>query len=109
MKIDIDLKSGFLQNLKREVLDSLSVEERASADHCKVAVLANLHGHRKAVQAGMATVLCDVICALRAPMRVAAIRIAKMCVGRRGLQSLTNRVVVRDNQRGRLVTIYQKH
>ena len=29
MKIDIDLKSGFLQNLKREVLDSLNVEERA--------------------------------------------------------------------------------
>lgn len=29
MKIDIDLKSGFLQNLKREVLESLSVEERA--------------------------------------------------------------------------------
>src|SRR5260370_38437237 len=29
MKIDIDLKSGFLQNLKRELLDSLSVEERA--------------------------------------------------------------------------------
>jgi hypothetical protein len=29
MKIDIDLKSGFLQGLKREVLDSLNVEERA--------------------------------------------------------------------------------
>src|SRR5579863_927467 len=29
MKIDIDLKSGFLQNLKREVLDSLNTEERA--------------------------------------------------------------------------------
>ena len=29
MKFDIDLKSGFLQNLKREVLDSLNVEERA--------------------------------------------------------------------------------
>ena len=29
MKIDIDLKAGFLQNLKREVLDALSVEERA--------------------------------------------------------------------------------
>jgi hypothetical protein len=29
MKLDIDLKSGFLQNLKREVLDSLSVEEKA--------------------------------------------------------------------------------
>ena len=29
MKIDIDLKAGFLQNLKREVLDSLNVEERA--------------------------------------------------------------------------------
>ncbi len=29
MKFDVDLKSGFLQNLKREVLDSLNVEERA--------------------------------------------------------------------------------
>jgi hypothetical protein len=29
MKVDIDLKAGFLQNLKREVLDSLSAEERA--------------------------------------------------------------------------------
>ena len=29
MKIDIDLKAGFLQNLKREVLDSLNTEERA--------------------------------------------------------------------------------
>ena len=29
MKIDIDLKSGFLQNLKREVLDALNTEERA--------------------------------------------------------------------------------
>ena len=29
MKIDIDLKSGFLQGLKRELLDSLSVEEHA--------------------------------------------------------------------------------
>ena len=29
MKIDIDLKSGFLQSLKREVLDSLNTEERA--------------------------------------------------------------------------------
>ncbi len=29
MKIDIDLKSGFLQNLKREVLESLNTEERA--------------------------------------------------------------------------------
>jgi hypothetical protein len=29
MKFDIDLKSGFLQNLKREVLDSLNTEERA--------------------------------------------------------------------------------
>jgi len=29
MKFDIDLKSGFLENLKREVLDSLNVEERA--------------------------------------------------------------------------------
>jgi ribosomal protein L22 len=29
MKIDIDLKSGFLQGLKREVLDSLNAEERA--------------------------------------------------------------------------------
>jgi hypothetical protein len=28
MKIDIDLKAGFLQNLKREVLAALSVEER---------------------------------------------------------------------------------
>ncbi len=28
MKIDIDLKSGFLQTLKREVLDSLNLEER---------------------------------------------------------------------------------
>lgn len=29
MKIDIDLKSGFLQSLKREVLATLSPEERA--------------------------------------------------------------------------------
>jgi len=29
MKIDIDLKAGFLQNLKREVLATLSSEERA--------------------------------------------------------------------------------
>ena len=29
VKIDIDLKSGFLQGLKRELLDSLTVEERA--------------------------------------------------------------------------------
>ena len=29
MKIDIDLKSGFLQSLKREVLASLNPEERA--------------------------------------------------------------------------------
>ena len=29
MKIDIDLKAGFPQNLKREVLDSLNTEERA--------------------------------------------------------------------------------
>jgi hypothetical protein len=29
MKFDIDLKSGFLQSLKREVLDSLNTEERA--------------------------------------------------------------------------------
>jgi hypothetical protein len=29
MKIDIDLKSGFLQNLKREVLEALNTEERA--------------------------------------------------------------------------------
>ena len=29
LEIDIDLKSGFLQNLKREVLDSLNSEERA--------------------------------------------------------------------------------
>ena len=29
MKIDIDLKSGFLQSLKREVLARLSPEERA--------------------------------------------------------------------------------
>lgn len=29
MKIDIDLKAGFLQNLKREVLATLSPEERA--------------------------------------------------------------------------------
>jgi hypothetical protein len=28
MKIDIDLKAGFLQNLKREVLAALSPEER---------------------------------------------------------------------------------
>ena len=28
MKIDIDLKAGFLQSLKREVLASLSLEER---------------------------------------------------------------------------------
>ncbi len=28
MKIDIDLKAGFLQNLKREVLAQLSAEER---------------------------------------------------------------------------------
>ena len=30
MKIDIDLKAGFLQNLKREVLATLSPEERRS-------------------------------------------------------------------------------
>jgi DNA-directed RNA polymerase sigma subunit (sigma70/sigma32) len=29
MKIDIDLKAGFLQSLKREVLATLSPEERA--------------------------------------------------------------------------------
>jgi hypothetical protein len=29
MKIDIDLKAGFLQNLKREVLATLTHEERA--------------------------------------------------------------------------------
>jgi len=29
MKIDIDLKAGFLQSLKREVLASLTPEERA--------------------------------------------------------------------------------
>jgi hypothetical protein len=29
MKIDVDLKSGFLQSLKREVLATLSAEERA--------------------------------------------------------------------------------
>ncbi len=29
MKIDIDLKAGFLQNLKREVLATLTPEERA--------------------------------------------------------------------------------
>jgi len=29
MKMDIDLKSGFLQSLKREVLASLSSEDRA--------------------------------------------------------------------------------
>ncbi|HTT77182.1 MAG TPA: hypothetical protein VMF50_14545 [Candidatus Binataceae bacterium] len=29
MKVDIDLKGGFLQNLKREVLATLSPEERA--------------------------------------------------------------------------------
>src|SRR5438045_2896632 len=29
MKIDIDLKSGFLQSLKREVLATLTAEERA--------------------------------------------------------------------------------
>lgn len=29
MKIDIDLKAGFLQNLKREVLAQLTPEERA--------------------------------------------------------------------------------
>lgn len=29
MKIDIDLKAGFLQNLKREVLATLTAEERA--------------------------------------------------------------------------------
>jgi hypothetical protein len=29
MKIDIDLKSGFLQSLKREVLATLTPEERA--------------------------------------------------------------------------------
>src|SRR5882757_7192256 len=29
MKIEIDLKSGFLQGLRRELLDSLNVEERA--------------------------------------------------------------------------------
>ena len=29
MKIDIDLKSGFLQNLKRELLATLTPEERA--------------------------------------------------------------------------------
>src|SRR6267378_1905716 len=28
MKIDIDLKAGFLQNLKREVLDALTPEEK---------------------------------------------------------------------------------
>ena len=29
MKIDIDLKAGFLQNIKREVLATLTAEERA--------------------------------------------------------------------------------
>ena len=29
IKVDIDLKSGFLQNLKREVLATLTTEERA--------------------------------------------------------------------------------
>jgi hypothetical protein len=29
MKVNIDLKAGFLQNLKREVLAQLSAEERA--------------------------------------------------------------------------------
>jgi len=29
MKVDIDLKAGFLQNLKREVLTQLTPEERA--------------------------------------------------------------------------------
>ncbi|HVN90555.1 MAG TPA: hypothetical protein VMT61_12140 [Candidatus Binataceae bacterium] len=29
MKIDIDLRAGFLQNLKREVLATLTAEERA--------------------------------------------------------------------------------
>lgn len=29
MKFDIDLKAGFLQSLKREVLDTLDAEERA--------------------------------------------------------------------------------
>ncbi|GEM_PF-410833 len=29
MKIDIDLKSGFLQSIKREVLQTLTPEERA--------------------------------------------------------------------------------
>ena len=29
MKIDVDLKSGFLQSLKREVLATLTAEERA--------------------------------------------------------------------------------
>ena len=29
MKVDIDLKAGFLQNLKREVLAQLTAEERA--------------------------------------------------------------------------------
>jgi hypothetical protein len=29
MKIDIDLKAGFLQNLKRDVLATLTTEERA--------------------------------------------------------------------------------
>ena len=29
MKVDIDLKAGFLQNLKREVLAQLTPEERA--------------------------------------------------------------------------------
>jgi len=29
MKIDLDLKAGFLQSLKRELLDKLTAEERA--------------------------------------------------------------------------------
>jgi DNA-directed RNA polymerase sigma subunit (sigma70/sigma32) len=29
MKIDLDLKQGFLQNIKREVLNTLTPEERA--------------------------------------------------------------------------------
>jgi len=101
-----------LQVAGTEALDKLLVigasDKSAAADHGKVSFAAELNSFRKTLKSGVTLVLNRVVCFGRFRIGGAAIRIAKFDVVGRALKCVTDRIVVGDNDSGRLITINQK-
>ena len=85
----------------------LAAAECAAADHCKLP-LVNLNRQRKALQSRVASIVNHGAFIGRSFVRQSAKRITESHVFWRRLQRFTNRVVVRNDQRGRLVAFHQQ-